>query len=776
MKTQMIYTLLSVAISSSLLVGCKSSSESGGNSGGGNGSQPTPTNPTDPDNPTNKLEKEFVTVLSTRPDLVTDNDVLIELDPSINFNDANISIHLNGQDIKSRFSNAQNRVLLDGLQLGENLLKIETPNAIQNLYLKNFSTTGPLLSGPQINPWTCTNGSTDLFCRKPVQYNYYYRNLVGTLQTYNPEKPPSAGLISKIKTDTGVEVPFIIREEVGYQNRDEYRFAVLFNPNQPWTALNPQPQFNNKLLVTHGQSCGNDYQSATAPTVVATSTSILPDITIKALGKGYGVMSTALSNSGHNCNLAIQAESIIMAKERFIEQYGTLDYTIGQGCSGGALASQWVANAYPGVYQGLLVTCSFPDAWSTASQFADYHIMINYFKTAEGRSFLPHQINHIQGHISEINGYVSELAQFDVARPNTICSGISETQLYNATSNPNGTRCSIQEAAVNLLGLRNPTEVDPNTQQLRQIWSPVENQRNIGFANLPIDNVGVQYGLQTLFDGVINAEKFVLLNERLGGVDIDINPISERLYATEQGLKNAYRTGLINVANNLDQVAIIDCRGPDPAIFHDAYRAFAIRARLDKAHGHHNNQLLYGGDTIMIGDLKCLEISFDDMNQWLDRVKNDTSNLPLPQKLTRNKVNLNDSCITLGTIRRSGFCNNLRVPVYKTPRMVAGDQISTYANKCKLQPLTRRLYPNINFTDEQWTRLQKVFPDGVCDYTQDPVGFGKTYPWLTYQNQNGQINDVIYGGKQLDEDPNRPEELIMPQLPKGWISNSFRLS
>ena len=63
-----------------------------------------------------------------------------------------------------------------------------------------------------------------------------------------------------------------------------------------------------------------------------------------------------------------------MAKEHLIERYGQLRYTIGTGCSGGSLAQQWIANAYPGIYQGILPTCSFPDAWSTATQFLDYHL------------------------------------------------------------------------------------------------------------------------------------------------------------------------------------------------------------------------------------------------------------------------------------------------------------------------------------------------------------------------------------------------------------------
>ena len=38
----------------------------------------------------------------------------------------------------------------------------------------------------------------------------------------------------------------------------------------------------------------------------------------------------------------------MMAKERLVEQYGDVRYTIGTGCSGGSIAQHTVANAYPG--------------------------------------------------------------------------------------------------------------------------------------------------------------------------------------------------------------------------------------------------------------------------------------------------------------------------------------------------------------------------------------------------------------------------------------------
>ena len=113
-------------------------------------------------------------------------------------------------------------------------------------------------------------------------------------------------------------------------------------------------------------------------------------------------------------------------------------------------------------------------------------------------------------------------------------------------------RCTIQDAAINVFGPR-----------LRAFWGPQEKQVGHGFAGVPTDNVGVQYGLGALRSGKINAAQFVDLNVKIGGLDADAAPVPNRMTADRPALANAYRSGMINEANNLDRTAIIDCRGPD---------------------------------------------------------------------------------------------------------------------------------------------------------------------------------------------------------------------
>ena len=70
-----------------------------------------------------------------------------------------------------------------------------------------------------------------------------------------------------------------------------------------------QPQYNHRLVITHGFSCDTEYKSGDAPSVLEP----------KLLGGGFIVMSNALDHAGHDCNLLAQAESLVMTKEYMID-------------------------------------------------------------------------------------------------------------------------------------------------------------------------------------------------------------------------------------------------------------------------------------------------------------------------------------------------------------------------------------------------------------------------------------------------------------------------
>jgi hypothetical protein len=673
-----------------------------------------------------------VQVLSNRADLISGGDALVAVGLPPGTDASTVRVRAGDRDVTGAFAvraNGRFEGLVTGLDEGPSVLTARLPDGSgSRITITNHPNGGPVFSGPQVQPWVCQETAKDEQCNEPATYEFQYKSsTTGEFASYDPENPPSD--VATTTTDQGKEVPYVVRVETGYQDRDQYKIAVLYDPKKPWAAWAPQEGWNHKLLITHGASCGIERQAGSAPEVVNDA----------ALSRGFAVMSTALDNAGHNCNLLTQAESLVMAKERLVEQYGQIRYTIGTGCSGGSLTQQQVANAYPGIYQGILPQCSFPDAWSTGQQLIDYHLVRLYVenpaKWGTGVAWGPLDIAAVEGHPNHVNSIVLDTLYWtSLGDPDDGCPGVPEDETYNAESNPGGVRCTLADYMINLFGPRP-----------RSVWTAPERKLGRGFAGLPLDNVGVQYGLNALKRGQITPEQYVDLNAAIGGGDIDTNWTPERLKADQPALANAYRSGAINGADNLDQVAIIDLRGPDPGAFHDAYRSWATRARLEREQGHFKNHAIWFGHVPLIGDPGYTTEGLVAMDKWLAAVESDDRGGSLAAKVVRNRPgDVQDRCSQIQGVEQVALpglgrvCELEHVETrYGTPRTVAGEGIETDNNKCSLKPHRRSDYYPVTFTDEQWARLDKAFPGGVCDWGRPGVDQRDTVPWMTYANRVG---------------------------------------
>jgi hypothetical protein len=692
-----------------------------------------------------------IDVLSNRADLISAGDALVSVKIPSGASFSALKLTVGGRNVTSEFAirpTGKFEGLLTGLADGPNVLTARLPDGRgARITITNHPNGGPVFSGPQIEPWKCEAGATDAKCDQPPKFQYLYKSTnpaEAGLQPYDVNHPPSD--VATTTTDRGVKVPFIVREETGFQDRDEYRIEVLWQPGKPWAPWSPQKQWNHRVLIMHGFDCITAFEPTDPP--FADAGGLLPsnvaieDSSEAGLGLGFVVMSTALDNSEVDCNPALQAESLVMEKEHMTETLGQIEYTIGTGCSGGSLAQQWIANAYPGIYQGIIPQCSFPDAGSSGQQIIDYEALGNYFAAASGWNQVQEAQVEGTGILDFANASFSASAFFPFVEPDRSgCTGISAAQEYNASTNPGGVRCGIIDWDINLLGPR-PSSV----------WDAQEKALGRGFAGSPVDNVGVQYGLAALNAGEITPAQFIDVNQKVGGFNIDWKSQAARMTADEPALANAYRTGVINEANNLNQVAIIDLRGPnDPGLGHDTFRTFATRGRLDRDFGTHANQVVWEGPVPLIGDPNYDDQALEAMDRWLAAVKGDSSNRSVAKKIVADKPkDITDQCSNGdGTKISSSLCPAAVVPVYATPRMVAGEAITTDQNKCTLVALTRSSY-KVTFSDAQWSQLQSVFPQGVCDYAKSGVSQQPTIPWLTYQDANGK---VIYGGRPLGAAP-----------------------
>ncbi|MEH6783540.1 MAG: DUF6351 family protein [Alcanivorax jadensis] len=658
--------------------------------GGGSSSSPAASNPVpntpDPDIPEAPRAGEGnISVLSNRADLISGGDALVEITADDSALLIGATVMLGDREVTQQLiatSEGSLKGLLQGMDLGANTLTVVLADeSVLEQEIINHPNGGPVFSGPQLQPWQCTNAqAVDAQCNQPAEYRFQYvpankleslltgfdpenPGLPEAFQPYDPANPPADDSIARITTDEGVELPFIVRMEEGVQNRDRYLIMALYQPDQPWTALAPQSQWNGKLLIHHGGNVGVSYGMGEVPrgdiagTAPAGAELLLGDSITTALARGFMTLSTAQANLGHNANLVTAAESLMMGKERIIEQYGEIRYTIGTGCSGGSITQHHVANAYPGIYQGLIVQCSYPDVWTTATQFADYNLLSNYFGNqlpTDPQGFqevvtslltsgvIPAaQWSAFYGHLP-LNPVFSDLAFFPAAYPNQEdCPGLQEgVEVYDAESQPDGLRCGLLDYMINQFGPRDPS-----------VWSSNEQLLGRGFGGIPLDNVGVQYGLKALQNGVISGEQFLKVNREIGGLSVDIDYQAERTVADPQALRNAYRTGAINTAEHLARVPIIDLRGPDPGIAHDAYHSWQMRARLEQSQGHADNHVIWYGPAPLFGDTVFTTEALLVMDLWLSGIEHDDTATPVAEKVVANKpVYARDRCLSVSSL------------------------------------------------------------------------------------------------------------------------------
>jgi hypothetical protein len=184
-------------------------------------------------------------------------------------------------------------------------------------------------------------------------------------------------------------------------------------------------------------------------------------------------------------------------------------------------------------------------------------------------------------------------------------------------------------------------------------------------------------------------------------------------------------------------VPIIDLRGTSNGEIHTDFNSYAMRQRLMRANGHADNHVIFTADTPLIVPESVMAEAFELMDRWLAAIEGDASDDPLEVKVRRHKpAAAVDACYVAGEkITDQAKCRAL-FPYFGSTRIAAGGPLSNHYLQCHLKPLDPRDY-SVTFTSEQWDRLRAVFPNGVCDWNQGPVGEQPVEPWLTFAGGPG---------------------------------------
>jgi hypothetical protein len=673
-----------------------------------------------------------IETLSTNPARVTGGDVLVGITAGAGAPAPEpFPITVDGRDVASSFHPGAAPGTLVGLVTGLANGKNEIRAGAASLEVTNYPVTGPVFSGPPQEPFVCQtdefhlpDGTTlgpplDANCsaRTVVQYVY----LPDGKDEFKPlpdlkSLPADMGVTTTLRGDT---VNFIVRVETGTMDRGIYQNAVLHDPTSdpPVSPFHPPKGWNRRLVAVHGHGCPGGWyiQGASEGVSVLDRT---------RLGQGYALFTNTLNHTANNCNPVVAGEATMMGKEHFIETFGPPDWTISTGGSGGAYTSLQVADAFPGLIDGVWIQATFPDALSIAMAGLDTHLLMHYFTVASPGKFTERQQ-------VEIGGYAGMKAMIDAAnqaqrtdptpgRPDIqgYAPGVWNTAVppalrYDPVTNPKGARPTIFDAAKNVYG------VNPIT----------------GAALRPYDNTGVQYGLNALNRGSITVEQFLDLNEKIGGVDADSNYIPSRTVGDAGAIRRAYAGGLtLSGKGGLAAIPIVDdATSRETEGYHYGWFHFALRERLRKANGDSANLVMWRS--------KASRAAAQDIfDHWMAGWKADNSPASQRTKVLRAKpAGAADGCYAGSqfvadplpfTTEPVSECSK-RYPVYSNPRKEAGGPLAADILKCQLKPVAPGDYRTV-FSAGELDRLRAIFPDGVCDFSKPGDGQVPLVTWPSF--------------------------------------------
>jgi hypothetical protein len=773
-----------------------------------------------------------IDIESSDPDQVSGGDALVRVRFPGRKVKKSARLYLNGVDVTGQLEPFDGDLVgvVDGFVEGDNWLRLESSSSAgrprATLRVTNHPIGGPIFSGPQQQPFVCTTARNGLGqplidnqdgigirvaqedadgnyprdgrgyptadativgysknCAGNTRFQYQYRSTSGAFLPL--PGGPAGPLPADIATTTtlgGQTVPYIVRWERGTINRFIYSVAMLAptteaDPTQPDDSLwNGRLVFSLEGGVAIGRTQGTN----------GTGAMLRHDV----LQLGYAVVTSTGLRTNTHYNLQLGGETALMVKEHFIEDHGLPLYTVGVGGSGGAIQQYVYAQNHPGLLDAAIPQYSYSDMITQTIHVGDCELLEHYFDRTDAlnpkwKNILARRA--IQGlnasetpaisadEAGEWNPLYAIYSALGLNRPEPIPT--------TPTTPPPLTECRRAWFGLTPLTM-NPTftnvqDIDKLAQGTAGVdWTHAGDLVNIygtdadGFGRTGWDNVGVQYGLQALTDGVITPAEFLDLNARVGSWkepgdmvvegfpfvgDFDpasFDPWSSRnMNLSPDGgvTPAARRTGSIDAINaaydsgmrfdgDID-IPVIDWRHylEHQLDMHHSHQSFATRQRLQRRHDDDNQ-------VIWFTDARPGEAMFDQtpeafevIDEWMANIRENPR-----RSIAANKpARATDRCFdTLGNEiaagdgvwdgilddSPAGACTQV-FPIHGSSRRVAGGPFSGGIFKCGLQSVDTAIEAGVYGTwvpsAAERDRLMQIFPEGVCDWSQPDQG----RPW-----------------------------------------------
>ena len=549
----------------------------------------------------------------------------------------------------------------------------------------------------------------------------------------------------------------MIRREKGTINRFIYTIAIVAPPGD--SAAAPDVSlWNGRLLYAFDGGVAIGHQQGTIG-----GGSHLYD---PALSKGYAVIHSTGNRTSTHYNLVLGGETAIMTKERFIEAYGLPLYTVGLGGSGGAIQQYVYAQNHPDrIIDAAIPQYSYPDMVTQTIHVGDCELLEHFMDITDGANAKwatwPNRtwLEGMNASATVPNPYRGD------APGNTECvrgwRGLTPLAL-----NPHFGSAGAEQA------LYDPAAIAAIK------WTHWDDLRNVygvgpdGFARVPWDNTGVQYGLGALTEreaharGVPEAERHRRLVEAAaghgpGGLPVHRRPLcanpaqfdpwSRRnmTLSPDGGVTPAARKSGDVTRSNAAYTSGIVFRGKIdiPTIdwrhyleaeldMHNSHQSFASRKRMLNYDGDASNQVIWFTDARPARASDQSPLALAVIDEWMANIRaNPEGGVSgnKPAAAVDSCFATNGSLIASGDgvwdgildSKPAGACTQV-FPLHSTSRVVAGAPFEGGIFKCALQPVAaaaaKGLYAPWIPSASDVARLEQIFPQGVCDYTKPDVG------------------------------------------------------
>jgi putative CocE/NonD family hydrolase len=588
------------------------------------------------------------------------------------------------------------------------------------------------------------------------------------LQAIEALLPDGVDLATTAVTDVdGVdEVPYLVRHERGVINRFIYSVSMLVDVDE---VVSGDPEsadgavWNGRLLfqfqggVGIGHSQGRFDDGASRGPDIGTTNDRARAIKGEPdrLGKGYAVIYSTATRTGDHYNLLLGGRTAEMVKDRFVTVHGEPRYTVAVGGSGGGI-QQYVYNQnHPELLDAAIPQRSYPDMTTQTIHVGDCALLDRYmdldaaddptWQDWDNRRWLQ-GLNSIDGYFGSTGSQLATIRGLLGLGAQTGSSECLEGWLGLAPLVLNPLFGS--ESNWDLLGDQVDDIERTHWDDAREAYGT---DPETGFARVPWDNVGVQYGLRALQRGDITAEQFLDVNARVGswkdphemvqevapfvGVDggsfgqadipaliggqLAFDPWSSlnarlsdddgqtpapRRAGDPEAIADAYGSGLVFMGAPEREIPIIEARDHLEHVLdmHNVHQSFAVRQRLLDNQGHSDNLVIWWLETDEDGDSPAVadfyHDAFDTIAEWIGNLEADAS-LSVAEARPGAAV---DRCVDVegqeiaagdevwaGVLddAADGACTQ-RFDIFSTSRIEAGAPITGDVWKCQLMPVT----------------------------------------------------------------------------------------